>query len=158
MHTVAAKAVCFKEAMNDDFRQYAENIVKNCRQLASELINRGWRLVTGGTDSHLLLVDLSPRKLTGKEAAELLQSVHITANKNLIPFDKETPSHTSGLRLGTPALTTRGMGPEEMNVVAGLISDTLLQKDNPKVLNDNRHIVAELCQKFPLYRTGKCGK
>jgi len=158
MHTIAAKAVCFKEAMSDDFREYASNIVKNCRRLADELKDRGWRLVSGGTDTHLLLIDLSPKNLTGKKAANLLQSIGITTNKNLIPFDEKSPLLTSGLRLGTPALTTRGMGKQEMEIIADLISDTLLNKENTGVLNRARRSVVDLCRKFPLYGFEKQSK
>jgi len=151
MHTIAAKAVCFLEAMTEEFRIYAENIVSNCRRLAAELDERGFRLVTGGTDTHLLLIDLTPHNLSGKKAAAILQSVNITANKNLIPFDKKSPFVTSGLRLGTPALTTRGMGQDEMAVVAELISDALLKHDQPEMLERIKQKVAELCIEFPLY-------
>ena len=155
MHTIAAKGVCFSEAMSEDFRSYAANIVKNCQRLARELDDRGFRLVTGGTDTHLLLIDLTPHNLSGKKAAEILQSVHITANKNLIPFDKKSPFQTSGLRLGTPALTTRGMGEDEMAVTAELISEALLKHDQPETLERIKQKVGELCHSFPLYKFGK---
>ena len=158
MHTIAAKAVCFQEAMSDSFKDYAHNMVKNCKRLAQELKDRGWRLLTGGTDTHLLLIDLAPKNLTGKEAADVLQSVHITANKNLSPFDEKSPFLTSGLRLGTPALTTRDMGEEEMRMIAGWISDVLLQKDDSAIRNRIKHAVIDLCQKFPLYRFEKRAK
>ena len=152
MHTIAAKAVCFKEAMSDSFKKYAADVVKNCRRLAAELKQRGWRLVSGGTDTHLLLLDLSPQDVTGKKAAGLLQSIGITTNKNLIPFDEKSPFLTSGLRLGTPALTTRGMGETEMATIAGLLTDVLQKGDDSAILNRARQMVADLCRKFPLYR------
>jgi len=152
MHGIAAKAVAFHEAMSPQFKQYAENIVRNARTLAQELMQRKWRLVTGGTDNHLMLVDLRSRReqLTGNQAAQWLARAGIIANKNLIPFDPRSAVQTSGIRLGTPAVTTRRMGPDEMKLIAGWI-DTILMSDGSSDLLDRiRSDVLELCRSFPI--------
>ncbi|MDI6861261.1 MAG: serine hydroxymethyltransferase [Caldisericia bacterium] len=152
MHVIAAKAVCFKEAMSEDFKKYQERIVKNAKKLAETLKNEGARLVSDGTDTHLMLVDLRPFKITGKDAERILGSVNITVNKNTIPFDPEKPFIASGIRLGTPALTTRGMGEEEMEIIGKLIAKVLKNPNDDNVLNEVRKEVKELCERFPLYK------
>lgn len=152
MHVIAAKAVCFKEAMSEEFKNYQERIVKNAKKLAETLKNEGARLVSDGTDTHLMLVDLRPFKITGKDAERILGSVNITVNKNTIPFDPEKPFIASGIRLGTPALTTRGMGEEEMEIVGKLIAKVLKNPNNEEILNEVKKEVKELCERFPLYK------
>ncbi|MCX8094632.1 MAG: serine hydroxymethyltransferase [Caldisericia bacterium] len=152
MHVIAAKAVCFKEAMSDEFKKYQERIVINAKKLAETLKNEGARLVSDGTDTHLMLVDLRPFKITGKDAERILGTVNITVNKNTIPFDPEKPFIASGIRLGTPALTTRGMGEEEMEIVGKLIAKVLKNPNNEEVLNEVKKEVKDLCERFPLYK------
>ena len=154
MHVIAAKAVAFKEALSPEFREYQRQIVKNAKALARALEERGYRLVSGGTDTHLVLVDLRPKGLTGAEAERHLEDVGITVNKNAIPFDPEKPAVTSGIRLGTPALTTRGMGEPEMEEVADLIDRVLegVRRGTPEKAKEGvRPRVQALCERFPLY-------
>ena len=152
MHVIAAKAVSLKEALTPAFKKYQKQIVVNAAALASELVKKGLRVVSGGTDTHLLLVDLSEKNITGKEAAALLDSARITVNKNLIPFDKKSPFQTSGLRLGTPAVTTRGMGSAEMRQIAGIIHDVISARGDAAVVAAARKKVGALVKKFPLYK------
>jgi glycine hydroxymethyltransferase len=152
MHTIAAKAVCFKEALAPEFKTYAASVVKNARALADELTRLGLQVVSGGTDSHLLLVDLRPIGQTGKVGEEVLDRVGITCNKNTVPFDPQPPSVCSGIRLGTPALTTRGMGAEEMKQIAGFIFKALSESSNETSLRAVEEGVIELSKSFPLYR------
>lgn len=152
MHTIAAKAVSFKEALSPDFKVYAKQVVENAQALAAQLIKRGLQVVSGGTDSHLMLVDLRPINVTGKIAEEVLDSVGITGNKNTVPFDPQPPTICSGIRLGTPALTTRGMGVAEMEHVAAFIVEALGNVSNEAKLKTVRQGVEELSRKFPLYR------
>ncbi len=150
MHTIAAKAVCFKEALSDDFKAYAKQVVKNSAALADELMKEGFKLVSGGTDNHLMLVDLTGMKVdTGKEAEHLLDEIGITCNKNAIPFDIQKPFVTSGIRLGSAATTTRGFGEDDMREVGRIISITL--KDFENRADEARERVAALCAKYPLY-------
>ncbi|HHV59977.1 MAG TPA: serine hydroxymethyltransferase [Clostridiaceae bacterium] len=149
MHIIAAKAVCFKEALTEEFKAYQNQIVKNAKALAEGLISKGFNLVSGGTDNHLMLVDLTNKDITGKKAQTRLDSVNITANKNAIPFDTESPFTTSGLRLGTPAVTSRGMKEDDMKEIAELISLTLTDYKNSKQSVIER--VKILCDKYPLY-------
>ena len=150
MHTIAAKAVCFGEALKPEFKKYAENIVKNCSALANELVKEGFKLVSGGTDNHLLLLDLTGMKVdTGKEAEHLLDEIGITCNKNSIPFDTQKPFVTSGLRLGSAAVTTRGFNETDMVEVARIISITL--KDFETRSEEAKSRVKALCEKYPLY-------
>lgn len=151
MHVIAAKAVAFQEALQPAFREYQERIIANSRQLAAELSSLGFRLVSGGTDNHLMLVDLRPKGLTGKVAEETLGLAGITVNKNAIPFDPEKPQVTSGIRIGTPALTTRGMTPDTMTMVARLIHRALQAVGDVSALEKIRTEVAELCSSFPLH-------
>lgn len=151
MHVIAAKAVAFKEALTPEFKAYQERIVANARALAKGLMDRGFTLVSGGTDNHLLLVDLRPQGLTGKEAERLLDEIGITANKNTIPYDPESPFVTSGLRLGTPAVTTRGLTPKDMAEVADIIALALTRRNEPGIKERLRTRVRELCAAYPLY-------
>jgi glycine hydroxymethyltransferase len=152
MHVIAAKAVALKEALTPEFKSYQKKIVANAKELAAALAKKGFRIVAGGTDTHLLLVDLTDKEVTGKEAAAFLDVARVTVNKNLIPFDKKSPFLTSGIRLGTPAATTRGMGAPEMRRIAGIIADVIISKGDPSVIEEARKKVAQLVKKFPLYR------
>ncbi|MCX6776362.1 MAG: serine hydroxymethyltransferase [Candidatus Micrarchaeota archaeon] len=152
-HVIAAKAVCFKEAMQPSFKEYAKQIVKNAKALADELMKFGFKLVSGGTDNHLILIDLTTKGMTGKEAQELLDKVGITTNKNTIPYDTQKPFITSGLRLGTPPLTTRGMKEGEMREIAGMITKVLDSKGDTATLEKAKVQVKELCERFPLYKS-----
>lgn len=151
MHVIAAKAVCFKEAATVEFRTDQHQTVSNAKTIAEELLKSGFRLVSGGTDNHLLLVDVGEKGLTGKLAAETLDRAGITVNKNGIPFDTESPMVTSGIRIGTPALTTRGMKEPEMKLIAGWITQILNDINNEELVVNIREQVEELCQQFPLY-------
>ena len=155
-HVIAAKAVAFGEALTDDFKAYAASVVENARVLAAALIDRGFAIVSGGTDTHLMLVDLRPRNLTGKVAEQVLGRAGITVNKNTIPDDPQSPFVTSGIRIGTPALTTRGMGPAEMEVIAGYIDRALASPDDA-TLADIRSEVEALSAEFPLYQRAAAG-
>ena len=148
-HVIAAKAVCFGEALKPEFKDYARKIVENAKAMADELTARGVKLVSGGTDNHLLLIDLTDEDCTGKELEHNLDEVHITANKNTVPGEKRSPFITSGVRIGTPAVTTRGMGPAEMKIIADCIADCIFDFENKK--DDIAARVADLTAKFPLY-------
>ncbi|MBD2776317.1 serine hydroxymethyltransferase [Iningainema tapete] len=150
-HVIAGKAVAFGEALKPEFKTYSAQVVENARALATQLQNRGLKLVSNGTDNHLMLVDLRNIGMTGKVADSLVSGVNITANKNTVPFDPESPFVTSGLRLGTPAMTTRGMGAAEFTEIGNIIADRLLNPDSDAVQNDCRQRVAALCDRFPLY-------
>lgn len=152
MHIIAAKAVAFKEAMTEEFKEYSRQIVKNAKTLADRLQKHGFRIVSGGTDNHLILVDLRPIGVTGNVAEKALEEAGITVNKNLIPFDPEKPTVTSGIRIGTPALTTRGMKEGEMEYIADLIAYVLKNIDREDVRLEVRGKVRELCEKFPIYK------
>jgi len=152
MHIIAAKAVAFKEALTDEFKAYQIQIVKNAKALADRLMEEGFRLVSGGTDNHLMLVDLTDKDITGKEAQEILDFTGITVNKNGIPFDTQGPMITSGIRIGTPAVTTRGMKEDEMKRIAVLIATTLKNAKNEGKLREVREGVKRLCENFPLYK------
>lgn len=151
MHVIAAKAVAFKEAMSEDFKEYQRQILKNAKRLSEVLAEKGLRIVSGGTDNHLMLVDLRPINMTGKEGESILDSVNITVNKNTIPFDPNPPTVTSGLRIGTPAITTRGMKEKEMELIGELIYDALTHRDNSSILSAIASKVKELNAKFPIY-------
>jgi len=151
-HVIAAKAVALGEALRPEFKEYQRRIIENAQVLAEGLVRAGLRLVSGGTDNHLMLVDLRPKKLTGKVAEEVLGRAGITVNKNMIPWDPEKPMTTSGIRIGTPALTTRGMGAREMSLVASLIGRVLDARDDEAAIAKVRGEVKDLCQHFPLYR------
>ncbi len=156
MHVVAAKAVCFKEALHPDFREYTKNVISNAKILADTLIKNNFKIFSGGTDTHLMLVDLRPYNLTGKDAEKSLGNANITCNKNGIPFDTQSPMITSGIRLGTPACTTRGFGKDEFILIGNLITKTLkgLSKnleDNSKIEQEVKKEVIDLCTSFPIY-------
>ena len=151
MHAIAAKAVCFKEAMTPGFVTYQHQVVSNAKALATAMTQHGYRIVSGGTDNHLMLVDLTPKGLTGKEAQEALEQAKITVNKNAIPFDPLPPAKASGIRLGTPALTTRGMKQSEMMQVAELIDEALTHRQDPTRLQAVANKVGALVERFPLY-------
>ena len=151
MHVVAAKAVCFKESMAPTFRDYQQQVIANAKVLAQELTNGGFRIVSGGTDNHLMLVDVLVRGLTGSQAEKALERAAITVNKNAIPFDTQPPMKASGIRIGTPALTTRGMKEPEMRLIGGLISEVLGDPENETVQSSVRSRVKELCERFPIY-------
>jgi glycine hydroxymethyltransferase len=151
MHTIAAKAVAFKEALKPDFKAYQRQIVANAKAMAGELTSRGFKLVSGGTDNHLMLVDLREADYTGKDAEETLDRAGITVNKNTVPFETRSPFITSGIRIGTPALTTRGMKEPEMVQIAGWIADCLDRREDESYLGDVRAQVRGLCERFPFY-------
>ena len=150
MHVIAAKAICFKEAMSDDFKAYQTQLVKNASVLANELTRLGYRIVSGGTDNHLMLVDLRPKNATGKEVQIACDKAGITLNKNMIPFDPEKPMVTSGIRIGTPAVTTRGMKEAEMLKIADFIDRTVKNKDNDEALAAIKAEVRAFAQAFPM--------
>lgn len=150
MHVIAAKAVALKEALQPSFAVYQQKVVENAALLAGALYDYGFRLVTGGTDTHLVLVDLRSQGITGAEAEQVLDRVGITANKNAIPFDPQGPNVTSGLRLGTPAITSRGMGPDQVREIAMLIKESLRYRDNPGRLSQIKEQVTSLCRQYPL--------
>lgn len=152
MHAIAAKAVAFKEALTPEFIEYQNQIVKNAKYLGECMLEAGFNLVSGGTDTHLVLIDLRETELTGKIAEDTLELAGITVNKNAIPFDPHPPTITSGIRIGTPAITTRGMKEDEMGVIAGFINEALINIDNEKVLSRIKDDVRELCHKFPMYK------
>ncbi len=150
MHVIAAKAVAFKEAMNKDFNEYQKQIVTNAKNIASELSSRGYELVSGGTDTHLMLVDLTPLDITGKDAEAKLGEAGIILNKNTIPFETKSPFITSGIRIGTPAATTRGMKEKEMALISQAIDETLRNMNNAEKLKDVKKNILELCRQFPI--------
>lgn len=152
MHTIAAKAVSFKEAQDPSFKTYSSKVIENARALSAALVKAGFAIVSGGTDAHLMIVDLRPASITGKDAEASLDSVGITVNKNTIPFDPQPPFVCSGIRLGTPALTSRGMGVGEMATVGALIGEAIAAHGDAKKLADVRERVKELSSGFPLYR------
>lgn len=149
IHTIAAKAVCFKEALDPSYKDYIKNVINNCNVLSNELMNYGFKIVSGGTDNHLILVDLTNKEVTGKDAEILLDSIGITVNKNTVPNETKSPFITSGIRIGTPAVTTRGFNEEDMKEVASIINDAISEKD-PN-LDMLRSRVKSLCEKHPLY-------
>ena len=151
MHVIAAKAVAFKEALSPEFKEYARQIIKNAKVLADTLTEKGFRIVSGGTDNHLMLVDLTNKNITGKVAQNVLDEVGITANKNTIPFEKLSPFVTSGIRLGSPALTTRGFKEDDMREVANIIALVLDNPEDEAAKAQARERVAALCKKYPLY-------
>ncbi|MEK6693559.1 MAG: serine hydroxymethyltransferase [Nitrospirota bacterium] len=151
MHTIAAKAVAFKEAQTEEFRDYQRQVVTNAKALSEELIKRGFLIVSGGTDNHLILVDLTNKKITGKDAEKALDRAGITVNKNSIPFDKLPPAITSGIRIGTPIVTTRGMKEPQMEYIAQLITEVLEDIDDRVALDKIRGKVASFCEEFPVY-------
>jgi len=150
MHVVAAKAVCFHEALRPEFREYQRQVVTNAKALAAGVAKHGYRIVSGGTDNHLMLVDLRPKEINGKEAQEVLDRAGITVNKNAIPFDTYPIFKPGGIRIGTPAVTTRGMKEEEMLEIADLIAEALSKRSEADGLEQVRGKVRELTRRFPL--------
>ena len=151
MHVIAAKAVAFKEALSDEFKVYQQQVLDNAKALADELVKKGFRIVSSGTDNHLMLVDLRSKNITGKEAQFLLDEIGITANRNTIPFEPLSPFVTSGIRLGTPALTTRGLKEEDIREVADIIADVIENREDGAVIEAAKAKVQAICKKFPLY-------
>ena len=151
MHIIAAKAIAYGEALDPKFKLYAADIVKNAKTMADTFIKKDYNIISGGTDTHVVLIDLSNKGISGKAAEESLEKAGITVNKNMVPFDKKSPFITSGIRVGTPALTTRGMGVNEMIQIVDLIDQVICNIDDEKVLNNVNEKVKELCQSFPLY-------
>jgi glycine hydroxymethyltransferase len=156
-HIIAAKAVCFQEALQPEYKEYIRLVKSNAKSLAATIQQRGYRIVSGGTDNHLMLVDVFSKGITGKQAEKVLENAGITVNKNTIPFDTNSPMVTSGIRVGTPAVTTRGMGEEQMKAIGGFIGDVLDQVGNAEVQAGVKGKVLELCQRFPLYASRLSG-
>lgn len=151
MHVIAAKAVALAEASTGEFCDYQRRVVKNAKVLADALMEEGFELISGGTDNHLILMDLSHKGITGADAQERLERAGITVNKNSVPFDRLPPGKASGIRIGTPAVTTRRMGPNEMRIVASLIAKVLNNSADEQMITGIRNRVKELCDSFPLY-------
>lgn len=151
MHVIAAKAIAFGECLQNDFKTYSKQVISNAKALAETLISNGFNLVSGGTDNHLILIDLTNKGISGKNAENILEEAGITTNKNMVPFDKRSPFVTSGIRVGTPALTTRGFKEEEMKIVGNFIAKVIENQSDEKVIHSVRNEVKELCENFPLY-------
>jgi len=151
MHVLAAKAVALGEAMTEEFREYQRQIIANAKHMAKCMADLGFRIVSGGTDNHLFLVDLTPKNVTGNEAQIALEASGIMVNKNLIPFDTKTPGVTSGIRLGTPAITTRGMKEREMEIICEMIDAVLKRPGDRSFMDSTRARVREMCKSFPFY-------
>ena len=152
MHVIAGKAVAFKEALSNDFKIYCKNIINNAKALEKEFLSLNYDLVSGGTDTHIVLMDLTKNNVSGKKAEFELEKVGITTNKNMIPYDERSPLVTSGIRLGTPSLTTRKMGVDEMKIIARLINKILKNIGNDQIYKKVKNEIAELCDAFPLYK------
>jgi len=151
VHVIAGKAVALKEALSKNFRDYQKRVISNAKKLAEGLMSHGFKIISGGTDNHLMLVDLNSMNITGKKAEESLDKAGITVNKNSIPYDDKSPTVTSGIRLGTPSVTTRGMENSEMDEIAGIISDVICNINNPSVMASINGRVSNLCKKYPIY-------
>jgi glycine hydroxymethyltransferase len=151
MHTIAAKAVCFGEALKPEFKKYIGQVVQNAKTLSGALVESGFALTSNGTDNHLFLLDLRKENITGKDAEAALEKAGITTNKNMVPFDDKSPFITSGVRIGTPAITTRGMKEADMKQIAGWISTAIRSSSDESALKKVRSEVAQLCTKFPLF-------
>ena len=156
MHVIAAKAVCFREALSEDFKDYTKNVIKNAKVLSERLSEKGFKIFSGGTDTHLMLIDLRSFGVTGKDAQASLGKANITCNKNGIPFDSESPMITSGIRLGTPACTTRGFGEIEFRLIGDLIYKVIKglsenKEDNSKIEKEVQKEIIDLCSSFPIY-------
>jgi glycine hydroxymethyltransferase len=152
MHVIAGKAVAFGEALRPEFEVYSRQVIKNAQTLAARMVSQGYKVISGGTDNHLILVDLRSKNLTGKEVQEALDEAGITVNKNAVPFDDKSPLITSGIRIGTPALTTRGMKEKEMEEVGDLIDEVVCNPGKKAVYAAVARKVEQLCLRFPLYR------
>jgi glycine hydroxymethyltransferase len=151
MHVIAGKALAFGEALKPNFKKYCKQIISNSKVLAEELMNKDYNVISGGTDTHLILIDLTNKNISGKIAEERLELAGITTNKNMIPFDTKSPMITSGIRIGTPALTTRGMKENEMLEISYMIDKVLSNIDNDTIINSVKNDVIRLCSKFELY-------
>ncbi len=151
MHIIAAKAVAFGEALTSEFRDYTEHVVENAKTMAEEFLKKDYALVSGGTDTHVMLIDLTNKEITGKKAENALERAGITVNKNMVPFDQKSPFITSGIRIGTPAITTRGMGKEEMKLIANLIDQVILDPENETLTASIKEHVHQICKSFSLY-------
>ena len=151
MHIIAAKAIAFGEALDPSFKIYAQNIINNAKAMANAFLDKGYKLVSGGTDTHVVLIDLTNKQVSGKIAEKTLEKAGITVNKNMIPFDTKSPFITSGIRVGTPAITTRGMGYDEMKIIVDLIDKVITNIDDQNLIDDVNQSVQELCKSFPLY-------
>jgi len=152
MHIISAKAIAFGEAMRDEFKSYASNIVENAKIMAQEFIKMEYDIVSGGTDTHVVLVDLTNKNISGKAAENALEKAGITVNKNMVPFDQRSPFITSGIRIGTPAITTRNMGVSEMKEIAKLIDRVIIDPENDKNILKIKSEVEELCELYPIYK------
>jgi glycine hydroxymethyltransferase len=150
-HIIAAKAIAFGELLSDDFTEYAKQIQKNAQAMAKAFVDRGYNIISNGTDNHLMLIDLRNKNLTGKKAQETLDKAHITVNKNAVPFDDKSPFVTSGIRVGVPAITTRGMKEQHMETVVSLLDKVLMNIDDGSIITDCREEVKALMKNFPLY-------
>ena len=150
-HVIAAKAVGFGENLSEDFRAYGQQIISNAQAMARSFVNRGYNLISGGTDNHLMLIDLRNKNLTGKKAQETLDKAHITLNKNAVPFDDKSPFVTSGIRVGVPAITTRGMKKDHMETVVSLIDKVLMNADDENLIASVKSDVRQFMNQFPLY-------
>jgi glycine hydroxymethyltransferase len=151
VHVIAAKAVALKDALDQSFRDYQAMVIKNASKLAEELIRRGFNIISGGTDNHMMLVDLTSKDITGKDAEEALSKARITVNKNVIPYDERSPAITSGIRLGTPCCTTRGMGEAQMVEIADILSAIIQNNKDAEAINALTKKVDSLCDRFPIY-------
>ena len=151
MHIIAAKAIAFGEALDPSFKIYAQNIINNAKTMANAFLDKGYKLISGGTDTHVVLIDLTNKQVSGKIAEKTLEKAGITVNKNMIPFDTKSPFITSGIRVGTPAITTRGMGYDEMKIIVDLIDKVITNIDDQNLIDDVNQTVQELCKSFPLY-------
>ena len=151
MHVIAGKAVAFKEALKPSFKTYIQSVLDNAQCFAEEFKSRGYDIISGGTDTHLILLDLQNKNITGKQAEHALDLAGITLNKNMVPFDPKSPFITSGVRIGSPALTTRGMGVEEVKIIANLIDKVIMNSEDENIINSVRKEVKELCKSFPIY-------
>ena len=152
MHIISAKAIAFGEAMKDEFKTYAKKIVENAKLMAQEFIKMDYDIVSGGTDTHVVLVDLTNKNISGKAAEKALEKAGITVNKNMVPFDQRSPFITSGIRIGTPAITTRNMGVSEMKEIAKLIDRVIIDPENDKNILKIKSEVEELCELYPIYK------
>ena len=152
MHIIAAKALAFKEALDPSFKVYAQNIIDNSKTMANELLSKDYKLISGGTDTHVILIDLTNKNVTGKSAEKALEKAGITVNKNMVPFDERSPFITSGIRIGSPAITTRGMGADEMIKIVDFIDEVIKDIENDNVINNVKSKVKSLCKSFPIYR------
>ena len=152
MHIIAAKALAFREALNPSFKVYAQNIIDNSKAMANELLSKDYKLISGGTDTHVILIDLTNKNVTGKSAEKALEKAGITVNKNMVPFDERSPFITSGIRIGSPAITTRGMGVDEMIKIVDFIDEVIKDIENDDVINNVKSKVKSLCKSFPIYR------